>query len=368
MPKLRTASISKFIYALACAGLLCGTPSLAQDILPDSNGELKDFRLDKPQAKEKPPEPAPKVETPAAQPVIAPTTPATQPAQRPITKKPPVSAPKPVTPAVDADGAVPEVAPTDAAVGAETTSDIPPQAHAAESAAVQETSSTEVPDTPGYAQYWLWAVAVLAALLSIALFWIWKSRRAPVFANEPIVTKPRAPVAPRPMPAAKPVLAASSLNVRFDPADARLSVANLTVKGRLHLRYEGDAPLETLKLRTRVMSACDGQKALIDAFHSDQAAGEIESLGPVVPGEEIDLTLEMRVPRDALQAFDWRERRFIAPIVLINIASEDGTVTPCRVSCVVGQDGGPGSARLQPIPIDRGPKLFDALQFRPIAA
>ena len=87
-----------------------------------------------------------------------------------------------------------------------------------------------------------------------------------------------------------------------------------------------------------------------------------------MPGEEINLTLEMQVPRDALQAFDWRERRFVAPIVLINVASDDGATTPCRISCVVGQEGAPGAARLQPIPIDRGPKLFAALQFRPIAA
>jgi hypothetical protein len=164
------------------------------------------------------------------------------------------------------------------------------------------------------------------------------------------------------------VVAVSNLAARFDPDNARLSVANLTVKGHLHLRYDGEAPLESLIMRTRVMSACDGQKALIDAFHSDPAAGQIESLGRVMPGEQIDLTLEMQVPRDALQAFDWRERRFVAPIVLINIAADNGAVAPCSISCVVGQEGAPGAARLQPIPIDRGPKLFGALQFRPIAA
>jgi hypothetical protein len=116
------------------------------------------------------------------------------------------------------------------------------------------------------------------------------------------------------------------------------------------------------------MSACDGQMDKINNFHADPAAGQVNSLGPVAPGEEIKMKLEMQVPRDALQAFDWRERRFVAPIVLINVGSDDPAVKPFQVTCVVGQAGDAAATRLQPLPIDRGPKLFDSLQFRPIAA
>ena len=357
MLQLYTTPMSRLVYALALVGLFYGGSVVAQDTLPDKNGELDGFRLDIPPPKEKAAEPVPKVEKPVVQPVAKSNTPPAKPAQRPAPPNQSTNAPVQDTP--PADTTVPTSTPG--------FTDIPPPVEVAENEPADPAPVVEVSPIADYIQYWPWLAALLAVVLSFVLFGIWKRRRAPVYAAAPAVAQTRAPVPPSP-PVAKPVVATSNLTARFDPDNARLSVANLTVKGHLHLRYDGEAPLEMLKLRTRIMSACDGQKTLIDAFHSDPAAGQIENLVSVMPGEEIDLTLEMQVPREALQAFDWRERRFVAPIVLINVAADDGTITPCRVSCVVGQEGAPGAARLQPIPIDRGPKLFGALQFRPIAA
>jgi hypothetical protein len=357
MQKLRTAPMPRLIYALALASLFCGVPVTAQDTLPDKNGDLSGFRLDTPPPKEKAAEPAPKVEAPIVKPVVKSVAPPVKPVQRTTPQTPSATAPQQEAPATET------LAPT----GASGFTDIPPPVEVVENETAEAAPNVVTSPIADYIQYWPWIAALLAAALGLLLFGFWKRNRAPVFAEAPIMAKAYAPPPPPP-PAETPVITASNLTARFDPADARLSVANLTVKGHLHLRYDGEAPLKSLYLRTRVMSACDGQKALIDAFHSDPAAGQIESLGRVMPGEQIELTLEMQVPRDALQAFDWRERRFVAPIVLINVASADGDVTPRRISCVVGQEGAPGAARLQPIPIDRGPKLFGALQFRPIAA
>lgn len=361
MQKLNTAPTLKLIHALALASFCFGGVVAAQDSVPEKNADLSGFRLDSPPPKEKVVEPAPKVDEPVAQPVVKTVSPLTKPVQRATPPKLPTSIPAQSAPAVET------VAPT----GAAGFTDIPPPVSGAENEMVEPAVPAEPASTASaiadYYQYWPWLAALLLAGMGLMLLRFWKRNRSAVLIEVPIPVKVRAPIPPPP-PAAKPVIASSNLTARFDPADARLSVANLTVKGHLHLRYDGDAPLESLQLRTRVMSACDGQKALIDAFHSDPAAGQIESLAAVMPGEQIDLTLEMQVPRDALQAFDWRERLFVAPIVLINIASGDGVVKPCRISCVVGQEGAPGAARLQPIPIDRGPKLFGALQFRPIAA
>ena len=356
MHKSRTAPTPRLIHALALAGLFCGMSVVAQDTLPDKNGDLSGFRLDTPPPKEKA-EPPPKVEAPVVRPVVKSAPPPAKPVQRNAPQRQPSAAPKQNAPAAEA------IAP----IGAPGFTDIPPPTDVIEGETAEAESSAGASPITNYTQYWPWLAALLAALLGFVLLRVWQRRRAPVYAAAPAVAPSRARVPPPP-PVAKPVVAVSSLTAHFDPDNARLSVANLTVKGHLHLRYDGDAPLESLQIRTRVMSACDGQKAMIDAFHTDHTQGQIESLGRVMPGEEIDLTLEMQVPRDALQAFDWRERRFVAPIVLINISSDDGAVAPWRVSCVVGQEGAPSAARLQPIPIDRGPKLFGALQFRPIAA
>jgi hypothetical protein len=145
-------------------------------------------------------------------------------------------------------------------------------------------------------------------------------------------------------------------------------MANLTITGCLRLRYDGPTALKSLRLRNLVISASEGQRDLIESFHKDDHAGQIDILGEVKPGEEIVLTLELLVPRDSLQAFDWRERRFIAPILLINLSSDDPSITPCQLNCLVGQEGDPASSRMQPLPIDRGPRHFAALRFLPIAA
>ena len=329
---------------------------VAQDTLPDKNGDLSGFRLDTPPPKEKA-EPPPKVEAPVVKPVVKSAPPPAKPVQRTSPQTQPSTAPQQNAPTAE----------TLAPASAPRFTDVPPPTDVIESGAAEPATNVEASPTADYFHYWPWLAALLVGVLGFVFFGIWKRRRAPVYAAEPAVARPRAPVPP-PDTVSEPVGATSNLTARFDPDNARLSVANLTVRGHLHLHYDGAAPLESLQMRTRVMSACDGQKAIIDAFHSDPAAGQIESLGRIMPGEALDLTLEMQVPREALQAFDWRERRFVAPIVLINIAADDGAITPCRVSCVVGQEGAPGAARLQPIPIDRGPKLFGALQFRPIAA
>ena len=359
MQKLRITPMPKWFCAFALAGLLCGAPLIAQDTLPDKNGELSGFRLDTPPPKVEPAKPEPKIEAPVERTAAKPVTPAVKPVQRPVPQKLPPAEPAQNTPPVDANVIDSQ--------GSGAFTDIPPPTDTAKNQETVEVVNTKAPAMSGYMQYWPWVAASLALLFGIVIFWMWRRRRVPAVADATNYARATAPV-PRPAPAGKPVVAPSRLSARFDPADARLSVTNLTIKGHLHLRYDGDVPLESLKLRTRVMSACEGQKALIDAFHSDSEAGQVESLGRVMPGEEIDLTLEMQVPRDALQAFDWRERRFVAPIVLINIATDDGKVTPWRISCVVGQEGVVSAARLQPIPIDRGPKLFAALQFHPIAA
>ncbi|MEQ1540052.1 MAG: hypothetical protein ABL928_14085 [Sphingorhabdus sp.] len=362
MHKLRNALTPKWILTLALTSLFLVTPVAAQDAVPDAKGELKDFRLDSPPPKDTPAEPAPKVEAPVVQadPLVA--APSPGPVAQPKAQKRVVdTTPTPST-------AQPNEPTPDTASSPPVFSDLPPPAEESDSFPTEDTASAQTPATANYSQYWPLLAALLVALAGLALFSMWKRRHANVVVEAtaaPVMRKPISPAAPR---VSKPQILQSGFTAKFEPDNARLSVANLTITGRLHLHYDGDAPLETLRLRTLVMSACDGQKDKINNFHTDPEAGQVNSLGPVAPGEEIRMKLEMQVPREALQAFDWRERRFVAPIVLINVASDDPAIQPYQVTCVVGQTGVANSARLQPLPIDRGPKLFDALQFRPIAA
>lgn len=358
------------LYLAAATVLLCSTAN-AQDAATTSSGELKDFRLDNPPPKQA--EPEPKIE-PSAQPPNAAAIPDQKiPTENAARKKerPKADSQRPNTdamqPSVTGDPS-PATAP---ATNTKTVTDI-----------VEATKPTPKNATPrpipntersfDFLSFWPLLAALVAALAGLALFRLWKGRMAAANIEAlPLKVFPKHPaksIEPPPLPHPETTPVTGQLETRFEPDNARLSVANLTVTGRLHLRYDGDAPIESLRLRTLMVSVCDDQKVIIDRFHRNAEAGQINNLGPVAAGEEIRMKLELQLPRDALQAFDWRERRFVAPIVLINIASDVPGIQTVRITCLVGQAGDATSARLQPLPIDRGPKLFDTLQFRPIAA
>lgn len=370
--------------ALVFAALFSYTPVTAQDAGQTSSGELKDFRLDNPAPKEKEPESAPNQDAPSVevqeqQPVQPGPAQQSSVIKRDSAQKMPVRGGEPQRSTQPLQDEATEEAAAPSSSLLPSSSALPDAT--TETAAVTEPAANEVKPAIDYRQYWPLLAMALAGLLGLVLMLVRKRRGASedvgeqeplAIAAEPEPKEDAPPIAPQPQPNTQPVrqsaTATASLTARFTPENARLSVANLTITGRLHLKYLGDAPLESLRLRTLMISACDGQKEMIDSFHSDPQMGQVNNLNAVSPGEEIKMKLELQLPRDALQAFDWRERRFVAPIVLIHIDNDKQAITPVRLTSLVGQEGETGAAKLRPIPVDRGPKLFDALQFRPIAA
>lgn len=354
------------VFALVGAGI--ALPAGAQEVLPQTPPGLEDFRLDKPPPREE--EPAPKAEQPAPQ-----QQPQPQPQPQPKAQRSGSEAvPTRVQPEAD------ESAPGDSEVTPEPANSTeplvpPPLVAAAPEQAIEQKSATDAaPPASGWPElssFWPLLAAAIALLAGFILFRTLRGRAAKdalALAEAPPAPLATAPVRKTAAVPAAPPPARASIEAHFDPGDARLSLANLTIAGTLHLHNVGSKPVANLTMRTAIMSACDGQAALIDAFHADRTQGDHQPLGPMVPGEKMDVKLEMQVPREALQAFDWRDRRFVAPIVLVNIGSDDPAIAPCRLSCVVGQVGKQLSSRLTPIPIDRGPRRFATVQFQPIAA
>jgi hypothetical protein len=367
MAKARAIRVQRRVLAATLLAACFGVSVTAQDAAPETPPELKDFRLDTPPPKEKAPEPAPApVVTPQAQPKAdtpraerAPQRPAAQPAPREEDRSEAAEPASELQPQTEAPALLPEPLPQ---------SEAPTEAEPV----------TAEPDSGGLISTLLSLWPIFAALLALlagwlAFRWFANRQRDSLEGIESINAPAAAPTIPRPTPSPRPVsrqpiAARGSLSASFEPSDARLSMANLTITGCLRLRYDGPEALQSLRLRNLVISASEGQRSVIDAFHNDPHAGQIDTLGGIQPGEEIVLTLELQVPRDGLQAFDWRERRFVAPILLLNLSSDDPSITPCRIACLVGQEGDPQSPRMQPLPIDRGPRHFAALRFSPIAA
>jgi hypothetical protein len=370
MISARVTRVQRRVLAAALLAAAFGVSATAQESVPETPPELKDFRLDTPPPREKAPEPAPTVTPPPVVPTLETPKPATATPPRPLPKSSPQPAAKtaPVTgvPETSAPEAAPEPLPS---VTAEPLPELDTQP---EPAAPEATTAPAIDWTAEAMRFWPLLAGLLAALLGLLAFRLLRRRRRDSLEGfedyaEPGAELPVEDAEPLPL-TITPAIPRPILNASFEPSDARLSLANLTVTGCLRLRYDGPDPLKSLHLRNQVISACEGQRAMIDAFHNDPNAGQIDTLGSAQPGEEIVLTLELQVPCEALQAFDWRERRFIAPILLLNLGSGDGSVEPCRINCLVGQEGDPLSPRMKPLPIDRGPKYFETLRFRPIAA
>jgi hypothetical protein len=361
---------------------------MAQETETTNPPELREFRLDpKPAEKPADPEPAgppafetaPKV-TPA--PVSAPTP---MPAPAPVNTEP-----KPAVPtAVSASPAL-----TKPAIQKEAAGNAPPQPSAGnltdDNPFPLPLDSVQAPETGGdvastdaveaakvdsngnWQDYWarlpLWALIGMgiAPVLLIGL-WLYRRRRqaapyAQEFGDDGVLVPslgdqetPNFP--PKPVEPPQPRLLAS-----FVAESAQLSIANLTIVGRLTLHNTSNGPLRALTVRTTMISASDGQREIIQQFHDDTGIGHAEVIGDVRAGEEISLALEIQQPRFEMNEFDWRERRFLAPIVLINLSGRgpQGLET-CKLSCLIGRDATAETQRMKPFHTDRGPQRFEGL-------
>jgi hypothetical protein len=235
------------------------------------------------------------------------------------------------------------------------------------------------------AQTLTWA-AIAAALLATltAAFFFWRRRQSPEEPQPEHDWEQQLPML-QPSPPARldrPKAAetkasgrapaqpsAAILSVAFEPTVAQLSIASLTVTGKLTVENRGTSPATGLALRSQMISAQDGQKEAIEAFHANLGDGEIQPLGEMAAGERIDAIIEIRLPRAELHAFRWTEREFVAPIVLINVAGQMGDrLVEGRLSQLIGREGELSSPRMKPLAIDRGPKRFSGVSARPVFA
>ncbi len=380
-----------FAVALLPSITLAQTGAPTPDVEKTTPPELRDFRLDPPPTPPGPEQTAPPpperttVQPPPAVPTTEPTS-RTDP--RPAPRREADPAPRAADRTVDApprEGANP--APVDSntpAAPVPATDTLPPTIPETVPAEPSAAPVDAPPALRGDNGLWAWiaAGAALVAALTGGLF-LWRRRSVvtlPGQANsDPPLDQPSPPArlrtgaddrpAPRPDPVPAPVMATPALSIQFAPTTAQLSIASLTVTGRLTVENLASGEVGQLSLRSQMISAQDGQRDAIAAFHANPRDGEVQSLGNLTPGERIDAIVEIRLPRSELHAFRWTEREFVAPIVLINIAGQMGdTPVEARLSHLIGRGGADASARMKPLAIDRGPKRFSEVEARPVLA
>jgi hypothetical protein len=360
---------------LGVALIAASLPLAAQET---TSPELRDFRLDpKPEAKpvETPLAPAPKIE-----PVPAPKVEGTPPPVNTPTvtvKAPAPSAPQALPKAAppvaqkirDEAGPEPEIKAEALPKPDETVAQTPvveaPQPETADRAEPAPVVNPTSPVLP------MWIILLgSGTVATLAALWLLRRRKAIVASDdafeERFVAADPAPVegddTTATVQTAQPVPSPCRIEAVFTPESAHLSIGNLTISGRLALRNSSDETLRDVTVRTSMISACDGQRETIRLFHADSSRGHVEKIGDAQAGEEIALALEIQQPRVELNEFDWRQRRFLAPIVLINLSGNGpGGIETCELSCLIGREATPQAQRLKPFHTDRGPQRFKGL-------
>ncbi len=376
---LRPISFMRFVLfkpvalamlVFAASGL--SLPLAAQETATQTPPELREFRLDPK------PEPAPEKAEPTPAPVAAEPTPIVTPKPAPTKSAPP---PKPKAAAATPTkvDVAPKAAPAEPLPQTDTNEiaaptaaiDTLPALPSAETPAAKTESANEslaLPALPALPNIPSWGWMIPLGLLAVGFaFWLFRRRKESHSDGDgpELDDAAASPAAALPPPLEIPPTV--RLEANFVPEQAQLSMANLTISGRLSIRNLSAGPLRDMTVRTTMISASEGQREAIRKFHADENRGHQENIGDAKAGEEIALTLEIQQPRAELQAFDWRERQFLAPIVLIHLSSKGPKgIETQKLTCLIGREGDPESERMKPFHIDRGPRRFDQLGYHPI--
>ena len=367
------------LKAVFAALLSVNSASYAQDVVPQTPPELRDFKLDpeKPKPEPKPlpqdtpqappandtprqpqvvrpqpavtgtvvrPTPRPVIIVPDVTP-IAPTRSAPAPIKErsatstsapPTPQSPAVAAPPPQTAGPPQDGGGPTPAATFTTEPQTNPSAAAPngQAPTAETSDVSANSSSPFP-------YWWIMIAAAAIAGAIVLFL--RRRKAVAYEPETVpeqseyaasesIDTPAAlaaieteTITPPPFSIPVPVAAKPkrrekrpNLEISFIPEKATLSLAKLTIKGQIRIINNGNAEAKSIQLRAAIISASVHQEQDIELFHSHlQTPGD--EIGTATIGERIAMDIDLIIPLTELSSFAIGDKQLFAPIVVAHV-------------------------------------------------
>lgn len=356
--------------------LVAGTNVIAvsaQEAVPDTPPELRDFRLDTPR-------PQPQGDTqPTIEPTVTAPPPAvaTQPESRPA-EPTRLSPPQPETtrrppPSV-------ETTPTDQTI----TEPVAPAREAAPAPEIDPATLTPSPATtadtqsaePAFA-YWQIAAALAAigALAAAAL--LVRRRRAkpveqfitasPAVAPEPVADV--APVAVRVVKAAAKPKFQPDIKIEFVPEKATITFATLTIKGQLQISNQGNADAKDMEFRAGLISASHQQQEAIDLFFGTSQDITPNAMGVAKAGERLGIALELSVPLSEMHSFPLGDQRLLVPIMLATLQYRcDELASPLRaeLAFMIGREATPPKPKMGPLRLDLGPRSFAPLGTRPL--
>ncbi len=385
------AAILLFFANLGAA--FVAAPALAQDAVPETPPELRDFRLDQPRD-QTPPQPAPQQTAPQEPSVTPPesrTPPETaRPAPGPVRQRPQEAtqqSPDTASSRTDVPAPDQQVAPA-----------IEPEATTVPSIGPQpdpDQAQIAPPVTENAIVWNLPLIAgILVALLVLGLLGYilqrrrrdnWQSvdadgsgkvatpdpsKNIPASPPEKLLHEPAPtpPTATAPVPAQKSAQISGDVSILFVPERATISFTNLTVQGQLQIANQGKSPARDMQLRAVLVSASSEQQRAIDSFFADPAQIAPNALGEAKPGERLGLSLELSVPLSEMQTFPVGEQLLLVPILVASLsyAQDNGEKFTANLACMIGREAQPPKPKMGPLRIDKGPRSFAPLGQRPV--
>jgi len=380
--------------ALAACALGLSTPAAAQEAVPNSPPELRDFRLRPnapPPAEPEPlivpvlrppavaaPAPPPAATTipPRAQPVPArqaQPAPARQPQAAPPVAR---AAPSPVTTAPPLDEPVAEVAPPP--VEAEP---LPPLAAEIAPPAAPAARPPVAADAPGLPGWTIWAALGLA-LSAIATALVVRRTRHREPEREPEVrdreqvaldrlllagtAQPSFPPDPAPAPApAAPPAGRPWIEIEFRPGTASATAEQTVIEYELVLANKGEGEARNVRGSARIFSASKDQNAELAAFFAEA----VEPSGPprtIAPGETVGFSQALMLPAGEMKPVEMHGRSLLIPLIAFNVRYEwgDGQEGQTAMSFVVGREARPPAEKMAPLRLDLGPRVYRQLATR----
>jgi LPXTG-motif cell wall-anchored protein len=361
----------------------------AQDTIPDTPPELRDFRLDEPRPQTQPAPTTQPTQQPAA-PSTVPSVPESAPEQATQTIRSTEPALRPeaqrVAPSSQViTGSEPSQAPAIEQDGA------PESMSEAAEPAVDESASPAVVAEPVQSPWdggLIFGIAGGVLFLGLLALLFRRRRRHSRAADDSDVAStsvaeaalPQATPAQNPQPPSAAAAAkipigsepeTGDISIIFIPEKATISFTNLTVHGQLQIANEGKALAKDMQLRAVLLSASSQQQLAIDTFFADPAQIPPNPLGEAKPGERLGLSLELTVPLYEMQTFPLGDQRLLVPIVVASLSYSGGgsdATSEARLACMIGREAQPPKPKMGPLRLDKGPRSFAPLGQRSIAA
>lgn len=225
---------------------------------------------------------------------------------------------------------------------------------------------------------WWWLASLLLAGAIMVLVLIWRrssaqqmeiaSGRCVVETENPDTTTFLEPPIPNEQPA--PFIALRPvMEIIFTPQTATVGFNNLTICGVIDIVNSGKAPAKNMYFRTDLISASAEQDQSIAAFNAQSVMPAGEALGNARPGERLELTITLSTPLKELESYILGSRRLFAPIVVANLEyewGENASHDRASFACIIGREAIPLKAKMGPLRLDLGPRSFASLGQRPL--